>query len=84
MIPAGMTGYLQTLDFFVNKPFKVFLRTEINDYIEHRLERNQRWNFIKTSLQGITLWVRNAWAKISPETVVNALKAGYLDTNYYF
>jgi hypothetical protein len=37
MIPAGMTGYLQTLVIAINKPFKDDLRMEINEYIENRM-----------------------------------------------
>lgn len=79
MIPAGMTAYLQTLDIAINKPFKDFLRQEINDYIQHRLDRNQRGNFVKPSIQEVATWVKNAWAKIPAETVQKALRAGYLD-----
>ncbi|KFM74335.1 Cysteine dioxygenase type 1, partial [Stegodyphus mimosarum] len=37
MIPAGMPGYLQTLDIAINKPFKDHLQMEINEYIENRM-----------------------------------------------
>lgn len=84
MIPAGMTGYLQTLDIVINKPFKDVLRAQMNDYISNRLRRNERGNFIKPSLEEIAGWVKNAWFSISEETVANALKAGYLDKSYGF
>ena len=45
MIPAGMTGFLQSLDIGVNRPLKQYMR-EVNDYIENRSERNCRENFI--------------------------------------
>jgi hypothetical protein len=50
MIPAGMTDYLQILDIAINKPFKDHLRMEINEYIENRMVRNQRGNFVKPGL----------------------------------
>ena len=49
-----MTAYLQTLDIAINKPFKDHLRMEINDYIENRMVRNDRGNFVKPKLQEIT------------------------------
>lgn len=84
MIPAGTTGYLQSLDIAVNKPFKDYLRQEINDYIEHRMTKNQRGNFVKPSLQEVVSWVRKAWEKISTDTISNALRASYLDKRYSF
>ena len=43
-----MTGYLQTLDIAIKKPFKDHLRMEINEceYIENRMLRNYRYNFV--------------------------------------
>jgi len=84
MIPAGTTGYLQSLDVAINKPFKDNLREEINDYIEHRMERNQRGNFVKPTIQEVVNWVKKAWEKISDETVANALRASYLDKKFSF
>ena len=84
MIPAGMTSYLQTLDLVINKPFKDHLRKEVNNYIENRMERNQRGNLIKPNRQEIVNWVKNSWMKISDSCVSNALRAGYLDKNFTF
>uniref|UniRef100_A0A803JQY6 HTH CENPB-type domain-containing protein n=1 Tax=Xenopus tropicalis TaxID=8364 RepID=A0A803JQY6_XENTR len=84
MIPAGMTAYLQTLDIAINKPFKDNLRMEINDYIENRMERNQRGNFVKPKLQEIVTWVKNSWEKITDRCIEHALRAGYLDKKYSF
>ncbi|KFD68198.1 hypothetical protein M514_19680 [Trichuris suis] len=53
MIPAGKTAYLQTLDIGVNNPFKNNLRIEINYYIENKMERNQRGNFMRPTLQDV-------------------------------
>lgn len=53
MIPSGTTGYLQSLDLVINKPFKDYLRIEINDYIENRMARNERGNLIKPPLNEI-------------------------------
>ena len=84
MIPAGMTGYLQTLDIVINKPFKDHLRMEINDCIEIRMVRNERGNYVKPRLQEIVTWVTNSWNKITDSCVANALRAGYLDKNFAF
>lgn len=78
MIPAGMTSYLQSLDIVINKPFKDVLRKEINDYIEHRMQRNVRGNFIKPLLSEAAKWVNNAWNKITPGMVRCALISGYI------
>ncbi|XP_069816622.1 uncharacterized protein [Dendropsophus ebraccatus] len=84
MIPAGMTAYLQTLDIAINKPFKDHLRAEINDYIENRMERNVRGNFVKPRLPEIVNWVKNSWDKITDTCIANALRAGYLDKTCSF
>lgn len=84
MIPAGMTGYLQTLDIAINKPFKDHLRMEINEYIENRMVRNHRGNFVKPGLQEVVNWVKNSWDKITDNDVSNALRTGYLDKKYSF
>ena len=83
MILAGMTSYLQTLDLVINKPFKDHLR-EVNDFIENRMEINQRENLIKPNLQEILNWVNNSWEKNCDSCVANALRARYLDKNLYF
>ncbi|XP_060124346.1 general transcription factor II-I isoform X2 [Zootoca vivipara] len=84
MIPAGMTAYLQTLDIAINKPFRDYLHMEINDYIENRMARNQRGNFVKPSLQEVVMWVKNSWDKITDSVVANALRAGYMDKSCSF
>ncbi|KHJ41118.1 centromere binding protein B, DNA binding protein [Trichuris suis] len=84
MIPAGMTAYLQTLDIGINKPFKDNLRIEINYYIENKMERNQRGNFMRPTLQDVATWVKNSWDKITDSCVANALPAGYLDKECSF
>ncbi|KAF6364683.1 hypothetical protein mRhiFer1_009814 [Rhinolophus ferrumequinum] len=79
-----MTAYLQTLDTATNKPFKDHLHMEINDYIDSRMERNQRGNFVKPSLQEVVTWVKNSWHKITDSCVANALRAGYMDKKCSF
>ncbi|XP_018494034.1 uncharacterized protein LOC108863958 [Galendromus occidentalis] len=83
MIPAGKTGYLQTLDLAINKPFKDYLRSNVNDFIEHRLQRNMR-GFVKPPLSEVVSWVRKSRGTISNECVANALRAGYLDKSHAF
>lgn len=46
-VPAGMTAHLQTPDIAINKLFKDQLHMEIIDYIENRMEGNQRGNSVK-------------------------------------
>ena len=77
-------AYLQTLDIAIKKPFKDNLHMEINDYIENRMERNQRGNFVKPKLQEVVTWVKNSWEKITDSCIANALRAGYLDKKYSF
>lgn len=84
MIPGGMTAYLQSLDLVINKPFKDRLRNEINDYIENRMQRNVRGNFMKPGLDEIISWVVKSWNSISDSCVRNALRAGYLDKAFSF
>ncbi|KFM70044.1 Pogo transposable element with KRAB, partial [Stegodyphus mimosarum] len=80
----GMTGYLQTLDIAINKPFKDHLRMEINECIETRMVRNHRGNFVKPGLQEVVKWVKNSWDKITDSDVSNALRTGYLGKKYSF
>ena len=84
MIPAGMTCYLQTLDIGINKPFKDHLRKEVNEYIEKRMVRNERGNFVKPNLQEIVNWVKHSWEKITDNCVSDTLRRGYLDKSYSF
>lgn len=84
VIPAGMTSYLQSLDIAINKPFKDSIREEINDYIEHRMQRNERGNFVKPSVEELCRWVRNAWDGISTETLWRALTLGYVGRDVDF
>jgi transposase-like protein len=65
MIPSGTTGYLQSLDVSINRPFKLALRNEINEYIRLRMEIDQRGNPVKPSLNEVTSWVRNSWNSIT-------------------
>ena len=78
MLPSGTTGYLQSLDIGINKPFKDQLRKEINNYIEHHMTRNMRGNAVKPSTEEIVRWVKNAWATINDEIVINSLKSAYV------
>ena len=78
MIPAGMTGFLQSLDTGVNRPFKQYMREEVHDYIENRSERNSRGNFIKPKLSETVNRVKNAWDKATVTTAKNSLIARYL------
>ena len=57
---------------------------EIIDYMENRMLRNERGNFVKPRLQEIVTWVTNSWNKITDSCVANALRAGYLDKNFSF
>ncbi|KAI5154345.1 hypothetical protein ENBRE01_3367 [Enteropsectra breve] len=78
MIPSGTTAYLQSLDIAINKPFKDYLREEINEFIEFRQERNARENLKKPKIEEVSNWVRKTWSKITPEIVANVLISGYL------
>lgn len=84
MIPAGMTPYLQTLDIGINKPFKDYLKIELNDFIENRMIRNTRGNFVKPSIEEVVNWVKKSWIKITDDCIKSTLKAGYLDISMPF
>ena len=84
MIPSGTTMYLQSLDIAINKPFKDYLREAVNEYTEHRLQRNPRGNAIKPSIEEVCGWISYAWNKITPEIVSNALKSAYLTPERVF
>ena len=79
-----MTDRLLTLDIAINKLFKDHLRMEINDYMENRMVRNERGNFVKLRLQEIVTWVTISWNKMTDSCVTNALRTGYLDKNFSF
>ena len=84
MIPAEMAAYLQILNIAINKTLKYHLRIEVNDYIENRMERNKRGNFVKPSLKEIVNWLKNSWHKITDTCVTNALQSGYMDRKCSF
>ena len=83
MIHAGMTGYLQSLDLVINKPFKDNLRLKINEYIVKRIMRNEKGNFVKPNSRNFKQF-NNAWAKINYDCVKKALKVVYLDKSTSF
>ncbi|KAI5152339.1 hypothetical protein ENBRE01_2753 [Enteropsectra breve] len=63
MIPSGTTAYLQSLDIVINKPFKDYLREEINEFIEFRQERNARGNLVKSKIEEVINWVKRRGIK---------------------
>ena len=73
MIPAGMTAYLQLMDVAANGQFKLYLRAKINEFIELRMTRNARGNFIKPSIDEVGDWIRYAWEKIDSNMISNGL-----------
>jgi len=78
MIPSGTTPYLQSLDIAVNKPFKDYVREELNAYFEQQRERTSRGNYVKPSIEEVGRWVKRAWDRISDEVIRNAMRAAYL------
>ena len=84
MIPSGTTMHLQSLDVAVNKPFKGFIRDEINEYTENRLRRNAKGNIIKPNLEEVCGWIKRAWDRITASTIENAICSCYLRPNQSF
>lgn len=82
MIPSGTTGYLQSLDLVINKPFKDNMREEINNYLEFRSERNSKGNLKKPRLEEVCAWVKRSWDRIRPETIEKALKQSLLHRDF--
>lgn len=46
--------------------------------------RNARGNLVKPPLLEVVNWVKNAWDKISDDTIKKALRSSYLDKNHPF
>ena len=74
----------QTLDIAINKSFKDHLRIEVNDYIENRIERNRRGNFVKPNLKEIVNSVKRSRHQITDSCVTNALRSSYMNRKCSF
>src|SRR5689334_12930884 len=61
MIPSGCTAYIQSLDIVINKPFKDYIREEINLFVAKEQQRNEKGNLIKHSCQQVCKWIKCAW-----------------------
>jgi hypothetical protein len=65
-IPRGYKGCLQTLDKWINKPFKQYLRNEFEIWMVMNGSHN------RSIRVDIYQWIALAWSKVTRETIVNA------------
>ena len=49
---------------------------DINEYIENRMVKIYRENFVKPELKEVVNWVKNAWNKITVSDVSTAVRTG--------
>ncbi|KAJ8386439.1 hypothetical protein AAFF_G00170360 [Aldrovandia affinis] len=79
IIPGGMTSQLQVLDVVVNKPFKDHLdQGSFKRYTEWLLAGNHALTpsgkIQKPAVHRLCEWILQAWADVSPESIVNGFK----------
>lgn len=75
IIPGGLTCKLQPLDVGCNRPFKVYLRQEWEEWMlsgEHEFTPAGKQKKAKFSV--VAEWVVRAWAKVKTTTVVNSFR----------
>ncbi|KAJ8367215.1 hypothetical protein AAFF_G00324280 [Aldrovandia affinis] len=75
IIPGGMTSQLQVLDVVVNKPFKDHLRKRYTEWLlagNHALTPSGKIQ--KPAVRRLCEWILQAWADVSPESIVNGFK----------
>jgi hypothetical protein len=68
LVPGGFTGCVQVLDKGVNKPFKQYAIEKFESWMVRNGSRK------KTTRGEVSQWIKIAWDKVTPATIVNNWK----------
>jgi transposase-like protein len=63
-IPPNYTSRLQMLDVGVNRPFKMMMRKQFEEFVCKKHKRPER--------RDVAHWITEAWDEISPTTITNS------------
>ncbi len=78
MIPAGATGYLQSLDISINKPFKSLMKdkfnTWFNSYGISEANKTAKGYLRPPKYDDLISWTLESLPKIESEVIRNSLK----------
>jgi hypothetical protein len=73
-IPPGYSSKLQILDVGVNRPFKIGMRMQVDDWVCNSTVK-------KTTRIDVSTWIENAWSSITKATVVNTWNKEMVSSN---
>jgi hypothetical protein len=73
-IPPGYTSKLQMLDVGVNRPFKIGMRMQFDDWVCNSKAK-------KPTRIDVSTWIENAWGSITKATVVNSWNKAMVSSN---
>ena len=80
--PGRCTKYAQAPDVCWDKPFKVFVREQYDEWMASRLQQyTEAGNLRPPSRKNIVQWILTAWARLSPEIITNSFKSCGLNLN---
>jgi hypothetical protein len=66
-IPPGFTSKLQMVDVGVNRPFKIGMRMQFDDWVCNSTAK-------KPTRIDVSTWIENAWREMTQTTIVNSWK----------
>lgn len=75
VIPGGLTSKLQSLDVYINKPFKAHVQDQYDEWLmTDNLPLTPTGKIKKAAASTIVEWVSKAWEKITPELIQKSFK----------
>ena len=75
VIPGGCTGFIQTPDVCLNKPFKDHYTKAYDDWFQSgNQEFTAGGNPKAAPLETIVEWIMSVWAKVNREIIINSFK----------
>ena len=75
IVPGGCTKYIQAPDICWNKPFKEFIGTKYDHWMDEGVHQyTEAGNMKPLPRKKIVQWILESWAALSKEVIVESLK----------